>query len=144
MFNKRSRCVQAVNESVWFEHLIFVWAHRTQLRQNAVNGSKSRLIKLTFTSCALSQCEKCRFKGKPLSVPGIQFSRTTIYTITKNTARHVLALTDLSTLAMVYESAGATLDCSDTVHCTDLCNIFVDQLIVFQFRKCLHILFHSS
>lgn len=49
-----------------FKNAMDSWARRKHLRQNAVSGNRSRLIKLTFASCALSQCEKCRFKGKPL------------------------------------------------------------------------------
>lgn len=51
---------------------------------------------------------------------------------------------DLSTLKMVHESAGTTLDCANTIHCADLCDIFMDQSIIFQFGKCIHLLFHCS
>lgn len=56
----------------------------------------------------------------------------------------IYLIPDLSTLAMVYKSARATLDRSNTIHRADLRDILVDQLIVFQLRKCLYILFHCS
>lgn len=57
---------------------------------------------------------------------------------------HKFVLADLSTSKMVHKSTRATLDRSDIVYCTNLCDIFMDQSAIFQFRKCLHILFHCS
>lgn len=54
------------------------------------------------------------------------------------------SLVDLSTLEMVHKSTRTTLDRTDIVYCADLCDIFMDQSIIFQFGKCIHLLFHSS
>lgn len=36
------------------------------------------------------------------------------------------------------------MDCSNIIHRSDLCNLFLDQFTVFQFRKCIHLFFHRT
>lgn len=40
---------------------------------------------------------------------------------------------DLSTFTLVYKSSRTTLDCAHLIHCPHICDIFLDQSIVFQF-----------
>lgn len=56
----------------------------------------------------------------------------------------LLNFSDLSTFALVYQSTGATLDCSHIVHCAHLCHLFMDKLAILQLGQCLHLFLYRT
>lgn len=45
---------------------------------------------------------------------------------------------------MVHKSTRTKMDCTNIVHCSNICNIFMDKFTVFQFRKCVCVFFHRK
>lgn len=45
---------------------------------------------------------------------------------------------------MVHKSTRTKMDCANIVHCSNICDIFVDKFTVFQFRKCVCVFFHRQ
>lgn len=62
----------------------------------------------------------------------------------KFSSRSISLEIDLPTPTMVHQSTRATLDRTNTVYRTYLRDILMDQFVVFQFGKRLHLLFHHS
>lgn len=117
-----------VTEENWFSSVhhkhMYVWVERSKLSDDSLMLS----LLSSYNFIVISHNKNSHFL--------CSYNKVCTYNIFYSSA-------DLPTPAMVYKSAGTTLDCEDSLYCSDLCNILLDKFTVLQFGECLCLLLHS-